>query len=66
MKGTPEEVLEYIKEELVSLIPIEDAIRKQHKLDGGNDKGEYFYRGRLSYMRHLQALLDIPITYSKD
>ena len=52
------EVIVDIKDELDVLIIKEDALREYHAEETHNKKSEYFYRGRLAYMRHLRNLLN--------
>lgn len=55
---TAEEKLKEIKKELEELIPIEDGKRDYHKKISKDVKSEYFYRGRVAYMKHLLKLID--------
>ncbi|AIW03178.1 hypothetical protein CPT_Mater21 [Bacillus phage Mater] len=53
---TAEEKLQYIKDEIETLITVEDNKRAFHK-HTGNEKSEYFYRGRIAYMKHLRNFI---------
>jgi|APAga8741244001_1050109.scaffolds.fasta_scaffold14312_5 hypothetical protein len=55
---TPEETLESIKKEITELIEIEEMKVQHHKHLSGKVRSEYFYRGRLSYMKHLLYIID--------
>lgn len=51
------EKLDVITKELEDLIPIEEGKRDYHKRISKDTKSEYFYHGRVAYMKHLLNLI---------
>jgi len=63
---TPEEVLVEIKKEIQELMVIEENKRLHHKEVTKDKAGEYFYRGRLAYMKHLLNVINFNEWQNKE
>lgn len=55
---TAEEKLKEIKKEIEELIEIEECKAKYHGTVSKSLRSEYFYRGRVAYMRHLLNVIN--------